>query len=67
MNEFDHGILALLEQQRERPENPGLNWDSNPDLCDTGAKLYPLSYQANWEQVAMWVAYKVWPFSLLLK
>ena len=25
MNEFDHRILALLEQQREQPENSGLN------------------------------------------
>ena len=29
--------------------------DSNPDLCDAGAVLYQLSYQANWELVIMWV------------
>ena len=50
INEFDHRILALLKQQREGPENPGLNWDSNPDLCDTEAKLHPLNYQANWTE-----------------
>ena len=30
--EFDHGILALLTQQRQRPENSGLNGDSNPTI-----------------------------------
>ena len=29
--------------------------DSNPDLCDAFAVLYQLSYQANWEQVIVWV------------
>ena len=33
-----------------RPEQ-----DSIPDLCDTGALLYQLSYKANWELVVMWV------------
>ena len=32
-----------------------LNGDSNPDLCNAGAVLYQLSYQANWELVVMWV------------
>ena len=59
MNEFDHRILVLLKQQRKRPEkNSGLNWNSNPDLCDASAVLHQLSYQANWEQVVMWVDYK---------
>ena len=39
MNEFDHRILALLDQQREQPENLGLNGDTNPDLCDASAVL----------------------------
>ena len=30
-NEVDHGILGRLKQQRERPENSGLNGDSKPD------------------------------------
>ena len=37
--------------------NSGLNGNSNPDLCNTSAVLYPqLSYQANWELDIMWVA-----------
>ena len=28
---------------------------SNPDLCDAGAELRQLSYQANWELVIMWI------------
>ena len=35
-----------------------MNRDSNPDLCDAGAVLHQLSYQANWEQIVMWVDYK---------
>ena len=31
---------------------------SNPDLCDAGALLHQLSYQANWVQVVMWLDYK---------
>ena len=34
---------------------PGLNRDSNPDLCDGSAVLYQLSYQANWELVIVWI------------
>ena len=30
----------------------------DPDLCDTGAVLQQLSYQANWERVVMWVDFK---------
>ena len=33
----------------------GLKGDSNVDLCDAGAVLYQLSYQANWELVIRWV------------
>ena len=32
-----------------------LNRDSNPDLCDIGAVLHQLSYQAYWQLVAGWV------------
>ena len=36
-----------------------MNRDSNPDLwVDAGAVLHQLSYQANWEQIVMWVDYK---------
>ena len=31
---------------------------ANPDLCDAGAVLHQLNYQANWEQVVVWVEYK---------
>ena len=59
MNEFNHCILMLLISSSEKGlKNSGLNRDSNPDLCDAGAVLYQLSYQANWEQVIMWVDYK---------
>ena len=34
-----------------------LNGDSNPDLCDSGAVLFQLSYQINWERVVIWVDY----------
>ena len=59
INEFDYRILALLKQRREWSENSDLNGDSNPDLCDAGAVLHQLSYQANWEQVVVWVDYKL--------
>ena len=32
--------------------------DSNSDLFDAGTVLHQLSYQANWEQVVIWVDYK---------
>ena len=51
MNEFDHRILVLLKHLQERSENS----DLNVDLCNAGAVLYQLSYQANWEQVVVWV------------
>ena len=31
----------------------GLKGDLNPDLCDSGAVLYKLSFQANWVQVVV--------------
>ena len=47
-----------FKQRRKRSENSDLNGDSNPDLCDAGAVLHQLRYQANWEQVVVWVDYK---------
>ena len=38
--------------------NSGLNRDLNPDLCNASTVLYQLSFQANREQVVMWVIYK---------
>ena len=41
-----------------KPENnPGLKEIRTHDLCDTGAVLYQLSYQANWELVKLLVHY----------
>ena len=37
----------------------GLNGDWNPDLRDAGAVLHPLSYQTKWEQVVVWIDYKL--------
>ena len=36
-------------------KNSGLNWIQIYDLCDTGAVLYQLSYQTNWELATFWV------------
>ena len=36
-------------------KNSGLNGIRTHDLCDNGAVLYQLSYQANWELVTFWV------------
>ena len=51
MNESDHRILLCLSSSET-----GLNGASNPDLCNAGAVLYQLSYQAKWD--IMWVNYK---------
>ena len=41
---------------RSKPEqNSDLNGIQTHDLCDTGAVLYQLSYQANWELATLWV------------
>ena len=51
--------LALLKYSNDYAENnSGLNEDSNPDLCDSGAVLHQLSHQANWELIVMWVDFK---------
>jgi len=50
----------LLEQQRMKGQPVKFRPQrySNPDLYDTGAVLYPLGYQANWELVIMAVCHK---------
>ena len=35
-------------------KNSGLNGIWTHDLCDTGAVLYQLSYQAIWELIIFW-------------
>ena len=39
-------------------EKQALERDSNPALCDAGAVLHQLSYQANWELIIMRVGCK---------
>ena len=59
MNEFDRRIWALLiSSSKKGLKISDQNGDWNPDLCDTGAVLYQLSYQAKWERVVMWVDFK---------
>ena len=59
MNNFDHrSFYGCFSSSEKGLKNSGLNGDSNPDLCDAGAVLYQLSFQANWEQVFMWVDYE---------
>ena len=49
-------ILAVFKQLKKQPEkNFKLKRDSNPWPCDTGAMLYPLSYQATWIDGQLWV------------
>ena len=45
----------IFELQRKEWQNSGLNGIRTQGLCDTGAVLYQLSYQANWELVTLWV------------
>ena len=46
-----------LEQLQKESLNKktGLNGIRTHHLCDAGAVLYQLSYQANWELVILWV------------
>ena len=45
-------IYATEAVAKGKPEkNSGLNGIRTHDICDTGAVLYQLSYQANWELV----------------
>ena len=43
--------------EKLKPEkNSDPNGIRTHDLCDTGAALYQLSYQANWELAILWVS-----------
>ena len=56
----DHLQVILIQVSLAKPpvvkrkpdKNSGLSWIRTFDLCDTSA-LYQLSYQANWEMVAL--------------
>ena len=43
----------LRSCEEEAQKNSGLNGNRNHDLCDAGAVLYQLSYQANCELVIL--------------
>ena len=47
-----HTTKVVVKLKPEK--NAGLNGIHN--LCDTGAVLYQLSYQANWELVTLWIS-----------
>ena len=47
-----HTTWAVVKLKPEK--NSGLNGIRTHDLCDTGAVLYLLSYQAIWELVTLW-------------
>jgi len=48
-------ISATWAVARERLEKFRPEPDLNLDLCDKGAVIYQLSYQANWELAVTWV------------
>jgi len=51
-----HSFAILLKKQRNKDlKNSGLNHD----LCDAGAVLHQLTYQANSELAIMWVNHKL--------
>ena len=50
----DPHIYKCHLSSNESLKNLGLN-DETSDLCDAGAVLYQLSYQAIWELMAIWV------------
>ena len=51
INRSEIEILAVyfqLKQLKKQPKKIKIERDSNPWPCETGAILYPLSYQATW-------------------
>ena len=48
-------LRNLSSCEKKAWNNSGLNGTRTHDLCDAGAVLYQLSYQANWELVILWV------------
>ena len=51
-------IMAVIYAKRKPEKTSGLYVIRTLDLCDAGAALYQLSYQANCEQVVELVRYK---------
>ena len=53
-NDLDLNLKLIIAVVKLKPErNSGLNGIRTHDLCDTGAVLYRLSYQAIWELVTL--------------
>ena len=50
---IDHRSYTHNLSSCETEKNSGLNGIRAHDLCDTGAVLYRLSYQAIWELVTL--------------
>ena len=48
-------IYEFQQLRKERLKKSRRNGIRTHDLCDAGAVLYQLSYQANWELVLLWV------------
>ena len=46
---YTHNLSSCEIKAWKKKKNWGLNGFRTHDLCDTGAVLYQLSYQANWE------------------
>ena len=48
-------MIDFFESAMDKLWNQSNARNLNPDLCNAGAVLYQLSYQANWELVIMCV------------
>ena len=59
ISKWSSQFYTQLKQLRKESlkKNSGLNGIRTHDLCDTGAVLHQLSYQANWELVIVWIRY----------
>ena len=51
-------LLRYLSSREKGLKISGLNGDWNPDICNASAVLHQLNFQANWEQIAVWIDYK---------
>ena len=54
---YTHNLsrCEILRPEKKKQQHSRLNGIRTHDLCDTGAVLYQLSYQAIWELVTLWV------------
>ena len=61
---IDHRSYAVVVKLKPE-KTSGLNGIRTHDLCDTGAVLYQVSYQANWELVTLVIITTIMKNSLL--